>query len=177
MKYNELTNTLVWFAEDMWLPFNESLNIVKRRTNEGLIRRNNLEAEFLKAIQDDNFDWKVLATESQLLMTPENYSNEEIKNYVKFLLHDYFFSEKIMADKDIEKLNGVVESILGEYKLNEGWMHSYDLFDKLKKQECFKNLEYYNLWKLPFVKKRILRKSIENKDREIGYLKYGESPI
>ncbi|MFV8354175.1 hypothetical protein ACNQGB_13840 [Flavobacterium sp. XS1P32] len=172
-----LINALAAFMEANWLPYEDSIGSVNWSITNGTINKEKLVSEYLAVTSELGFDWKNLSTESQLLITPENYSNEDIKNYINFLLQDYLFPEKAMADKEIENLSGAVERILGEYKLNDGWMYSYDLFDELKKQELFKNLEYYNLWKLPFVKKRILQKCIENKDREIGHLKYNDSPI
>jgi len=128
--------------------------------------------EFSEAINDENFDWVNASKESQFLIEPETCSNVEIKNFVQCLLQDYLYPEKILSNEKIELLNGSAQHILKEYVLNDGWMYSYDLFEELKKEEPFKDLEYYNLWKISFDKLNIEIKPIENKDIEIGYLRY-----
>src|SRR6218665_1334327 len=179
-KFDELAKTLVWFAEDMWLPFEDSLSIISRRINDNLISREALKSQFSEAINDESFDWVNASKESQLLIEPEAYSNIETKNYVQCLLQDYLFPEKILSNERIELLNSAVQNILKEYVLNDGWMYSYDLFEALKKEEPFKDLENFNLWKISFLivqRKPILCFQFENKDREIGYLRYKKEPL
>lgn len=172
---NSLIKVLTAFMEDMWLPYEDSLSIINREVSADEALRRKLIYDFIETTNDEAFNWNSLAKESQLLITPENYSNEDIKNYVKFLLQDYLFPEKALTNAEIEQLNLAVEDILKSNNSNNEWMLAYDVFNELKKQEQFKQLEYYNLWKLPFVKKRIIQKCVEGKDREIGYLKYNET--
>ena len=174
-KHENLILALAKFAEDWWLPHNDSIGMLATAIDNLMINKQDLINDFIETTNDVNFDWISLATESPLLISPENYSNEDIKNYVKFLLQDYLFPERRLTEQEIEELNLSVENILKANNSDE-WMLAYDVFEELRKHEQFKQLEYYNLWKLPFVKKRILQKYIEGKDREIGYLKYNESP-
>lgn len=174
MKINNenLILALAKFAEDWWLPYNDSISMLNSAINNGMISKVDLVNNLIEAINDVNFDWIDLAKQSQLLILPEAYTNVEIKNYVKLLLYDYLVPKKIITKEKLDDLNITVENLLQKHKSNDGWLLAYDLFDELKKQDEFKDLEYYNLWKLPFAKRRILQRSIENKDREIGYLKY-----
>ena len=170
--YENLILALAKFAEDWWLPYNDSINMLSNAINNGMINKGDLVRNLIEAINDVNFDWINLAKESQLLIIPEAYTNVEIKNYVKLLLYDYLVPEEIITKEKLDDLNMAVENLLQKHISNSGWILAYDLFDELKKQDQFIDLEYYNLWKLPFIKKRILQRSIEDKDREIGYLKY-----
>ncbi len=174
-KYENLILALAKFAEDWWLPYHESISMLTTAIDNLMINKQDLINDFIQTTNDVNFDWISLARESQLLIIPENYSNEDIKNYIKFLLQDFLFPETKMTEQEVENLNIAVENILKQNIENDGWMFSYDLYNALKKQDEFKNLEYYNLWKLPFLKKRILQRYIENKEREVGYLKYNDS--
>lgn len=169
-----LINALAAFMEANWLPYEDSIGSINWSITNSTINKEKLISEYLVVISKENFDWRNLAIECQLLIAPENYSNEDIKNYVKFLLHDYLFPEKILKEEQVEKLNFAIENILKKNKTNDDWVLAYDVFEELKKEEQFKELEYYNLWKLPFTKKRILRKHIVDKDREIGYLRYND---
>lgn len=170
--YENLILALAKFAEDWWLPYDDSIGMISNAISNGMISKEDLVKNFIEVINDVNFDWINLARESQLLIMPEAYTNVEIKNYAKLLLYDYLVPKKIIPKKKLDDLNVTVENLLQKYTSNDGWVLAYDLFDELKKQDKFINLEYYNLWKLPFIKRRILQRSIENKDREIGYLKY-----
>jgi hypothetical protein len=172
--YKNLILALAKFAEDWWLPYNDSISMLSNAIDNGMISKGDLVKNFIEAINDVNFNWADLAKESQLLIMPEAYTNVEIKNYVKLLLYDYLVPEKIITKEKLDSLNITVENLLQKHISNDGWILAYDLFDELKKQDQFIDLEYYNLWKLPFIKRRILQKYIENKDREIGYLKYNE---
>lgn len=49
-------------------------------------------------------------------------------------------------------------------------LYSYDVYDELIKLESYKNLEYYNLWKL-LNNGNIENRYIDGKDRDIGYLR------
>ncbi len=173
-EYQDLYWALGNFMEDLWLSRNESINAVNRSISGDFIDKQQLILDYLHVMSTIDFDWINFAKESQLLITIENYTNLEVKNYVKSLLQDYLFPEKVITDKEIKNLNFAVEDILKNYTLNDGWMYSYDVFDELKKQEQFKDLEYYNLWKLPFIERRIEQKYIENKEIEIGYLRYNK---
>ena len=189
------------FMEDWWIPYDESYSMLFRSIESNLINKQELAEEFNLAFHDYETDFQKLVLESQLLISPENYSNEDNKNYIKFLLQDYLFPEQVMTSVEIEKLNVAVEDILKKDKSNDGWVLAYEVFQQLKTQEQFKDLEYFNLWKLPFFvpykyyideilmtgknyfnqngfkesEIKIERKSIGNKDREIGYFRYNES--
>ncbi|WP_375604928.1 hypothetical protein [Flavobacterium davisii] len=171
-----LISALASFMEANWFPYEDSIGSINYCINGGTISKENLISEYSSVMFDKNFDWISLATESQLLISPESYSNEDIKNYVKFLLQDYLFPERRLTEQEIEELNLSVENVLKANSSINEWMLAYDVFEELKKHQQYKQLEYYNLWKLPFVKKRIIQKYIEGKDREIGYLKYNENP-
>ncbi|MBF4516604.1 hypothetical protein IRZ71_09620 [Flavobacterium sp. ANB] len=174
MKRNNenLILALAKFAEDWWLPYNDSISMLSNAIENGMISKRDLVKNLIEAINDVNFDWIDLAKESQLLIIPEAYTNKEIKNYAKFLLYDYLIPEKIITKEELDNLNIAVENLLQKHTSNDGWILAYDLFDELKKQDQFVDLEYYNLWKLPFINRQILQRSIQDKDREIGYLKY-----
>lgn len=170
--YKNLILALAKFNEDWWIPYRDSIGMLSIAIQNGMISRDSLIDEFTEATKDSNFNWKDLARESQLLIEPENYLDIEIKNYVKFLIQDYLFPDRVLADSEIIKLEKSVEDILKWEKSNDGWVLAQRIFDDLQKQPQFRDLEYYNLWKLPFLKKRILQKYIDGKEREIGYLKF-----
>lgn len=174
-KFENLILSLSKFAEDWWLPYKDSMDLLLDAIDRGIIDKRCLNDDFIKATSTVDFNWIDLARESELLINPEIYSHIEAKNYVNFLLHDYLFPESVLDKEKINELNSAVEDILKKNDSNDGWMYSYDLFDKLKRLEGFVDLEYYNLWKLPFIRRKIEQKYIENKDREIGYLRYIET--
>ncbi|MDR1154870.1 MAG: hypothetical protein LBL04_09160 [Bacteroidales bacterium] len=165
------------FLEEWWLPYIDSFSMLGRQIKEGTINKEYLKDEFLSAINDKDFDWMVFAKESHLLMNPANYTNIEICNYVKFLFFDYLFPEKKLSNEQLNHLGKEIACILriSENKDNDDWVFSYDLYDMLKKQKIFKDLEYHNLWNVPYRSFQIELKSIENKDREIGFLRYQDS--
>ena len=170
MNKNEtLHRALSAFMEDLWLPFEDSIGCIENEIKKKSINRNQLIEEFETVINDDNFNWQNLAKDSQLLITPEAYENFEIRNYVKWLLQDYLFPEKQLKPSLIQELNDDVQIILKKSENDNTWMFSYDLYNVLKTEGKYQKLEYYNLWKLNF--KNIERRSIINKDREIGFLK------
>lgn len=171
-KNENLILALAKFSEDWWLPFEDSIGLINTAIHGGMINKGDLENEFLESVSNENFNWNDLAKESQLLIAPDLYSNVEISNYVKFLLSDYLFPQKILSLDEIQSLNKEVKNILKNYSSDNGWMFSYDLYEELKRNEQFKNLEYYHLWKVPFYNIGIERKPVNNKDKEIGYLKF-----
>jgi len=173
-KYENLILALSKFAEDWWLPYKDSYNMLDLAIKNGMINKHELLCDFSMVMNDNDTHFIDLANQSQLLIAPEKYSNEDIKNYVKFLLQDYLFPEKAMTDEEIENLTFATENILKNSKSNDGWVLAYDVFKELKKRDDLKYLEYYNLWKLPFAQKRISQRYVENREREIGYLKYNE---
>lgn len=177
MKRNceNLILALANFAEDWWLPYNDSVSMLNNAIDNGMIIQPDLLKNFVEAIDDVNFDWVNIAKESQLLINPEEYTNFEIKDYANLLLYDYLIPEKIITKEELDELNISDENLLQKYTSNDGWMLAYDLFNELKKEDRFINLEYYNLWKLPYIKRRILQRYINNKERQIGYLKYNKS--
>jgi hypothetical protein len=160
------------FGEDLWLPFEDSIGCVNLALRNGMIDKTLLVKEFSNAIAKEDFDWIQLAKESTLLLNPVHYSNFEISNYVKYLLWDYLDPTQIWTAAQIAALRYEAISILQKYESNNGWMFSYHLREQLKMRQPFQQLEYYHLWKLPCRILKIELKSIEEKEREIGYLRY-----
>jgi hypothetical protein len=87
-------------------------------------------------------------------------------------LMNYLFPKKTLTKENIHDLSREILNILRNHKENDGWLFSYDLLDKLKVHKQFRDMEYYNLWYVPYDEIHIERKLIERKDREIGYLRY-----
>lgn len=171
-KYENLILALANFAEDWWLPYEDCIGCLNTSIKGGMIELSELKKDFSEVISIQSFDWHHLAKESQLLIEPEAYTDIEIANYVKCLLSDFLFSENALDSNKIGLLSSDVAKALQNHDTNDCWMFSYALYDELKKSKMYENLEYYNLWKIDFSKYNIEIKSIENKDREIGYLRY-----
>ncbi|KOY84540.1 hypothetical protein AD998_20315 [bacterium 336/3] len=164
---NNLKSALTAFMEDMWIPFEDSLGIIDHEFSSE--KKENLKTEFIEATVNQDFDWLRLAKDTLLLIEPESYSNLEIKNYVKFLLQDYLFPEQKISNEAINALKNIIINIF--HQKPDNWIYSYDLYNFIIKEEAFKDIDYYNLWKIPFQKLNIERKPIESKEREIGFLK------
>jgi hypothetical protein len=137
--------TLAKFAEDWWIPYDDSYEMLARSIDGGMINKVDLYNEFTEVMNNLNFDWTFLAKESQLLIIPEKYSNEEVKNYVKFLLQDFLFPEGKLTVEQILSLEETVEKILGSAERCNVWVNSYEVYEELRKIEQYKDLEYYNL--------------------------------
>jgi hypothetical protein len=172
-KYFELEKALCSFSEDYWIPISESLNLVKQSIDSGLLDYETIKIELIEIINFNLCDWVSLVKNSNLLTYPENYSDVELRNYILGLLHDFLLPDKQLSEEKIADLSKNVIEILKQHHENDGWLFSYDLFDKLVKQAEWKDLEYYNLWKID--SSNIERKlETEEKDREIGFLRYRE---
>ena len=170
-KYFELEKALCSFSEDYWIPISESLNLLKRSIDLGLLDYETIKIEFIETIDLNLFDWVSLSKNSNLLICPENYSNVELRNYILDLLHDFLLPDKQLSEEKIMGLSEDVVSILKQHTKEDGWLFSYNLYNGLIKQDEWKDLEYYNLWKIDFSN---IERKLENaeKDREIGYLRY-----
>ena len=79
-----------------------------------------------------------------------------------------------MKESDIIKLNKDTIDLLKNYSDQNKWMSSYQLYDIIKQKDYYSDLEYYNLWNLDF-SKELEQRFIENKDIEIGDLRYRKS--
>ena len=174
-EYNNLLRTLGAFMEDLWLPYEDSIGCVNTEIENGVIDKEKLLCEFKNSVNDPNFNWIQLAQETQLLISPNDYSNIEICNYVKWLLQDYLYPEKVLTENEIQQLGKDVEDVLKKHFINEGWMFSYELY-KILKSKCI-DFEYYNLHKINYQSFSIEGRFLAKKDREIGYLRYNEKKI
>ena len=166
-----LVRALGSFMEDMWIPLEDSYGLIDQDVKNSMIDQLKLKAEFKACVEDPGFDWIKLASDAQLLISPNDYSNLEICNYVKSLLQDYLYPEHTMSETDIQKLYVDIINILKDFSDSEGWMGSYPLYEILISNKEYMDFDYYNLWKLDFARD-IERKPIPGKDREIGYLRY-----
>jgi len=166
-----LKRALGAFMEDMWLPFEDSISFINLDIENGMIDKEKLKKEFKESMGNVSFNWEQLATDTQLLVSPNNYSNIEICNYVKWLIQDYLFPKQVMSESNVKKLYTDTLSILKHSSDTIGWIEAYQLYASLKTKSDYYDFEYYNFWKLDF-NKEIERKSILGKDREIGYLRY-----
>ena len=160
--------------EDMWLPFEDSIGSINLDIENGMIDKEKLKNEFKESVANFSFDWVQLATDTQLLISPSDYSNIEICNYVKLLIQDYLFPEQVMSESNVRKLYADILDILKNDLDSGKWIGSYQLDEILKANSHYSDFEYYNFWKLDF-SKEIERKPISGKDREIGFLRYKES--
>jgi len=115
--YKNLINILTAFMEDMWIPYEDSYSMINRDLKDNEILLKSLVTEFKEAVNESNFNWIDLAIESQLLISPDNYSNKEIKNYVQFLLQDYLVPEKTMTKEEILALDNEVQKYLKNMKM------------------------------------------------------------
>ena len=170
-KKENLILALAKFAEDWWLPYDDSKGMLDNAISNGMIDKESLTKDFLDAINDNYFDWQKLAKESQLLITPEYYNDTEVKNYTKALLMDFLFPEKAISEEERKMLIQNIELILKNYTDNDGWMFSYDIFNRLKENEAYKNLEYYHLRN---ARNEHIELKFENefKEIELGFWRY-----
>ena len=166
-----LRRALASFREDMWLPFEDSIGCIKLDIANAMIDREKLKRELDSSIKDPDFDWIKLAGDTRLLISPSDYTNIEVLNYVKWLIKDYLFPERVISESRINKLYLDTIIVLKEYANNDGWLDSYQLYDILKLNKDYHAFEYYNLWKLDF-SKEIERKPYPSKDRALGRLRY-----
>lgn len=132
-----------------------------------------LKRELHDIVTNTEFNLLALILENnELLENPNSYSRDELINYIKGWIWDYLYPEKVLTKDQIQELSKDVLGILRDYSNNDGWMFSYDLYNSLKEKDKYRDLEYYNLWKIDFKNYNIERKPIEKKDQEIGHLRY-----
>ena len=170
MKKN-LYAVLSLLNENSGLDNSQVFGMLHRSIQNGSISLLDLKNEFEQNILE-NSNWIEIAKETNLLEDPTPYTNQELINYIKEWIWDYIYPEKALTERDIYELGDDATKILSNYLNNEGWMFSYDLHDLLKKNNKYSNLEYYNLWKINYKIHNLERKPIEEKEREIGYLRY-----
>ncbi len=171
--FPNLIRSLSLFDIESGLDNEQVFYFFEKSISNEIINIENFKTEFQNAVKDISFDWIAMAIQSNILTNPENYSNLEIINYIKGLMWDYLYPKQKLSEKTIIKLNIDVVIILKNYIYNSGWIFSYDLFDLLKKQSEWKDLEYYQLWNINFSENNIERKLKNNeKDMEIGFLRY-----
>ena len=77
-KLENLKRVLSTFREDLWLPFEDSIGCINVEIDNGTIKQEKLKEEFNNSINNSHFNWLELARETQLLISPDNYSNIEI---------------------------------------------------------------------------------------------------
>ncbi|MCR6637500.1 MAG: hypothetical protein NVV82_00465 [Sporocytophaga sp.] len=129
-----------------------------------------LKRELENAFSNKEFDLsKFISENDELLGNPDSYSREELINYIKGWIWDYLYPDKMLTIEQIEDLS---KDVLVVLKDTESWMYSYDLYFYLKEKEEYNDLEYYNLWKIDFRRLGIEREPINDKEQEIGYLRY-----
>ncbi|NJO00940.1 MAG: hypothetical protein HC880_03925 [Bacteroidia bacterium] len=160
------------YKEELDLDDEQRLDWLQDNVEGGFVNIKHLKLEFEEALSDSNFDWLNFAKSNSLLLSPSSYKNQEIANYVKSVLIDFLYPNEVLTKGQIYQLQTDVVTILKKYSKNDGWMFSYDLYDTLKENEQYRDLEYFNLWKLNFYNSDIERKPIEGKYQEIGYLRY-----
>lgn len=170
--YKNLTAALFSYQEELDLDDEQRLVLLKGNVGGDFINIEHLKLELEEVLSDSSFDWIGFAESNSLLLSPASYKNEEIANYVKFVLIDFVYPEKALTTGQIDQLRKDVITILQESSENEDWMFSYDLYEALKENEEYCDLDYFNLWKLNFYNSDIERKPIEGKYQEIGYLRY-----
>ncbi len=112
-----------------------------------------------------------LQKNDELLENPNIYTKLELTNYIKEWIWDFLLEDKQLSEEKITDLSKSVIEVLKGYSAEAGWLFSYDLYDKLLEKAEWKDLEYYNLWKIDFSN---IERKLENneKDREIGFLRY-----
>lgn len=62
--------------KDMWLPYEDSYSMITRDLKDNEILLRSLITGFIEAVNDPKFNWIDLAVESQLLISPDNYSKK-----------------------------------------------------------------------------------------------------
>lgn len=87
--YSNLIAATFFFSQRLSLGREEALNCLKISINAGNINVSDLKIELEDAISDENFDWKELATKNELLIEINEYTNEEVKEYVRSLIQEY----------------------------------------------------------------------------------------
>lgn len=127
-----LRRALGAFMEDMWLPFEDSIGCVNLDIENEMIDKEKLKNEFRDSVADPSFDWKQLAIDTQLLISPNDYSNIEICNYVKWLMQDYLFPEQAISESYISKLYIDTVNILKDSSDSEEWINSYRIYNTLR---------------------------------------------
>ena len=160
------------YQEGLDLDDEQRLDWLQDNVEGGFVNIEHLKLELEEVLSDNSFDWIDFAESNSLILSPASYKNEEIANYVKFVLMDFVYPENVLTTGQIDQLRKDVITILQESSENEGWMFSYDLYEALKENEEYYDLDYFNLWKLNFYNSDIERKPIEEKYQEIGYLRY-----
>ncbi len=175
-KNKNLVAALQPYQEGLDLDDEQRLDWLQDNVEGDFVNIEHLKRELEEVLSDNSFDWIGFADTNSLILSPSLYKNEEIANYVKFVLMDFVYPEKELTTGQLEQLRKDVTSILQESYKNDGRLLSYALFDLLKENEQYKDLEYFNLWKINLYNSDIQRKPIEGKYQEIGYLRYKGSP-
>lgn len=177
-KYNNLILALAQFAEDMWIPYEDSIGSIEVSAKGGMIDKEKLIREFDSALLDDDLNWVQLATESELFISLDEYENAELKEHVQNLLTLYLHPELELTSEVMSSLEEKILSILeSKSNKNEDWVSSKELLSIIRDSPQFSEVANYHIW--DFFLKRVLynkvkveRKPIEGKERSVGYFRY-----
>ncbi len=172
--FSNLKKTLSVFRSGSDFSYDQLLYFVDYNMSKKYTHLEALKEELNEALLDETLDWIGLAEECKLFRYTKLYSNSEIIHYMKRLLWDYLYPEKQLLDHQIILLSQQASNILKKQR-NEGWKPADILLNLLKMELNFKDLEYYQLWKIDFTQYSIERK-LEHmyKDATIGYLRYND---
>lgn len=162
-----LIEALTIFTYKYDLDINQNLSSLRLSVENGYLDFDKIKEELFESITSESTDWQEIALMSRLIPDVSLYSNEEIKDYVKYLIYDYFFAEKALSESQRILLFVESENILANE--NNNWMYSKDILEKLRLIDELRDLDYFRLHDLKFKYLKFEWKYDLNKPYQIGY--------
>lgn len=167
-----LINALSLFTYKYDLDIQQNLSSLKLSVENGYFNFNLMKNELSKAIESETTNWHYIALESSLIPDVELYSNEEIKDYVCYLIFDFFFPEKCISKIQKEILYSQSEEIISA--VDNEWVSSKDIIKKLHQNKKLHDISHFRLHDLKFKYLTFEWKYDLNKPYQIGFYRLKE---
>lgn len=162
-----LIKALSLFTYKHDLDIQQNLSSLNQSIKNGYFELNLIKSEFSNALNTDTTDWHFIANESRLIPDVELYTNEEIRDYVCYLIYDFVFPEQGISELKKEMIYVKSEEILSV--TGGEWISSKHIHEKLKQNEELKDINHFRLHDLKFKYLTFEWKYDLNKPYQIGF--------
>lgn len=134
-----------YFNHHIDMPRDEGYLELMKAIKYGQINVDDIRNELCLLLKS-NVDWRKFGIELSLVPDLPIYTNEFVRNYVLFCIHDVAWPEKVITMEEREKLVVFTFNILKKYSSeNKDWLFYDELFNELTSIDEFEELEFFNL--------------------------------
>jgi hypothetical protein len=165
----KLITALRNFSYKYDLGIDQGLGSLKISVAIGSLDSHVARSELRIALEDVNTDWRNIAYNAEIIEELEHYSNEEIKQYICYLIYDLFFPEEKLSEAEIEELKKRTLDVLCETP--DEWVSAGVLFEKLKQFDSLKRVKLFHRYHLMSMYSIIEMRSTDNKNYLLDWFK------